>query len=455
MKPRILVLTDIGGDPDDEQTLIRLLVYANEFDIEGIIPEMWEGHRGRHGVLTPGSQLELVHEIIRRYGQVRDNLALHADGYPGEADLHDVVKRGKVGVSTSLDRDTVADVSHLVGEGLDTEGSEWIIRLVDSPDPRTLDVNVWGGTADLAQALWKVRATRPLDQVAAFVSRIRVHAIGDQDDTGPWIRKWFPSLFYILDHARDGNKMHSCYRGMFLGGDESLTSSAWVDSHVRRDHGPLGEFYPPEAWTGPNPHGALKEGDTPSWFYFMRNGLNLPGEPSAGGWGGRFAPNGTYWQDTQDTVNGETSGRATVWRWRPRFQNGFQARMDWCVQPANRANHPPVAIANGETGRAPVRISALPGERVALTATDSHDLDGGVLAYRWWVYREAGTYEHSVRIGRAASSEVDLLVPLDAAGTTIHVILEVTDSGVPPLTGYRRVIVHVGRPDRSSPEGAI
>ena len=36
-QPRILITTDIGGDPDDRQSLIRLMVYTNEFDIEGLI----------------------------------------------------------------------------------------------------------------------------------------------------------------------------------------------------------------------------------------------------------------------------------------------------------------------------------------------------------------------------------------------------------------------------------
>ena len=35
-RPRLLVLTDIGGDPDDQQSMIRLMVYANEFVIEGL-----------------------------------------------------------------------------------------------------------------------------------------------------------------------------------------------------------------------------------------------------------------------------------------------------------------------------------------------------------------------------------------------------------------------------------
>ena len=130
-RPRLLVLTDIGGDPDDQQTLVRLLVHANEFDIHGIIPEHWRpGHKQ-----TPEEQMALVRRTLRAYGQVRDTLRQHAPGYPTEAHLQSVLKRGKSNVPFALDRDTVRDVSHLVGPGMDTEGSSWIVDLIDRPDP--------------------------------------------------------------------------------------------------------------------------------------------------------------------------------------------------------------------------------------------------------------------------------------------------------------------------------
>jgi hypothetical protein len=230
---------------------------------------------------------------------------------------------------------------------------------------------------------------------------------------------------------------------MFLGGDESLTSRAWIDQHVRRDHGPLGALYPPETWTGPNPHGALKEGDTPSWFYFYLNGLHVPSQPGFGGWGGRYAPNGAFYQDAQDTVGEETSGRATVWRWRPTFQAEFQARMDWCVRPYGQANHKPLAAINGDRSHKPLVISAAPGDTIDLDASKSTDPDGRALTYRWWNYPEASTYRGAVSVSGSKQARASMAIPHDAAEKTIHVILEVTNNGSPPLTSCQRVIVQI------------
>jgi len=436
--PRLLVLTDIGDDPDDEQSLVRLLVYANEFDIEGFVTELWwkDTHNGRHGLMTPDSQMELLHKMLDLYGQVRPSLNRHANGFPQADALHKVVKRGKVNIKMTLSAPK-GDPMQWIGSGQDTEGSNWIIEVVDRDDPRPVNICVWGGTADLAQALLRVRDERSPAEVDKFISRIRVHTISDQDDTGPWIRENFPNLFYILDHDPNGDKWESCYRGMFYGGDQSLTTLDWINKHVRKSHGALGAFYPPKTHTNKNPHNALKEGDTPSWFYFYPNGLNIPSHPDYGGWGGRYVYNGKYWQDATDTVDGHTSGRATVYRWRPTFQNNFAARMDWCMNDYEDANHAPVAKIAGGLHR-----NVQPGETVNLTATAS-DPDGHTLAYRWWHYSDASSIDAQVTIANSDSPDQAGFVIPDEPSKDIHIILEVTDNGSPPLTGYDRIVYKI------------
>jgi hypothetical protein len=430
-KPRLLVLTDIGEDPDDQQSLIRLLVHANEFDVEGLIASA-SGIPGKKEpeVVRP----HLIRQIVEAYGQVQPSLRKHRPDFPEAKVLLNRVKAGnpKRGVGS-------------LGAGKDSDGSNWIIAVVDRADDRPVNVTIWGGPTELAQALWRVRNDRTPEQLQAFLRKLRVYSIGHQDDTGPWINKEFPDLFYVLSKAPDGrDKREGGYRGMYLGGDESLTSRDWVDRHVRKEHGPLGALYPTSTWTAPNPHGTLKEGDTPSWLYFLPVGLGDPAHPEWGGWGGRFRHiAGGRYEDARDTVNGITEARATVWRWRPAFQNEFAARMDWCVKSPREANHPPVAVLNKDTTGKALTLEAKAGERVRLSGAGSSDPDGNALSFRWFVYREAGTYDGDTKVEAADKADATLLVPADAGKKTIHVILEVKDDGSPPLTRYRRAIVDV------------
>ncbi|MBM4027679.1 MAG: DUF1593 domain-containing protein [Planctomycetes bacterium] len=429
-RPRLLVLTDIGGDPDDQQSLARLMLYANEFEIEGLLASA----SGTPGELkTRVVQTPLIREIVEAYGQVRDNLALHADGYPTTQYLLDRVKTGNPNRGVGF-----------IGAGHDTEASRWIVAVVDRPDPRPVDITIWGGQTDLAQALWRVREERGRDGLAQFIARIRVHDIADQDGIAEWIRAQFPGLFYVLNMAPAGrDKREAAFRGMYLGGDESLTSRAWIDTHVRTGHGPLGALYPPKTWTAPNPHSALKEGDTPSWFYFLPLGLSDPDHPDWGSWGGRFSlARDRLYRDAGDRVGDVTDARATVWRWRPAFQADFQARMDWCLKPVAQANHPPTPVLNGDRTRNVLEYEIKAGEALRLSAAGSFDPDGDRLSFRWFIYPEAGSYGHAVPIDNPIAATVSLTVPADAADKTIHLVLEVTDNGAPPLTRYRRAVVH-------------
>jgi hypothetical protein len=440
-RPRLLVLTDIGGDPDDTQSLIRLMVFANEFEIEGLIASA-SGTPGelKRDLVKP----QLIREVVEAYGKVRPNLAVHAPGYPETARLLNMIKSGEPrrGVSN-------------LGEGRDTEGSRWIIAAADREDSRPLNVAIWGGAHDLAQALWRVRNDRSPEEVERWVSRLRVHSIGHQDDTGPWIVENFPGLFFILSSADEGDvlgrqqgkvdRRQSVYRGMYLGGDESLTSREWIDAHVRVDHGPLGALYPVKTWTAPNPHGTLKEGDTPSWFYFLRNGLSDPEHPEWGGWGGRFhLARGRLYRDAQDRVGDMGDARATVWRWRSAFQNHFAARMDWCVQPRKEgANHAPVAVLNGDRSAQVIQVSTRPGGQVRLSARGSSDPDRDGLVLRWFHYPEPGGNTEPLELRGASNPEVTFRIPESAgASETYHIVLEVQDRGEPPLVSYRRAVVN-------------
>ncbi|HEU0141211.1 MAG TPA: nucleoside hydrolase-like domain-containing protein [Bryobacteraceae bacterium] len=447
-KPRLIVFTDIGGDPDDQQSMVRLLSYANEFEIEGLIASA-AGIPGelKENVVRP----DLIRQMVAAYGHVRPNLERNKPGFPSAGYLETRIKSGnpKRGVEN-------------IGAGKDTEGSNWIIKVVDRDDPRPVNVAIWGGATELAQALWRVRNDRGAAGVSRFAAKLRVHSISHQDNTGPWIVENFPELFFILNAkaAEDvlrvtpsgPDRRLSSYRGMYLGGDESLTSREWIDTNVRHNHGPLGALYPPKTWTVPNPHSALKEGDTPSWFYFLANGLSDPAHPEWGGWGGRFLPaGGGLYRDAVDTVDGVIDARATVWRWRPAFQNDFAARMDWSVQPPDKANHNPIAVLNGNRTQGIVKVEVSSGAPVTLSAAGSADPDGDRLSFRWFLYPEAGTYKGAVPIENAEEAVARIVAPGVQSPATVHVILKVRDGGTPALYAYRRAILTV----QPKPKAAI
>ena len=425
-KQRIVVMTDIGGDPDDRQSMVRFLLYACDFEVEGFCTGFGHGH---YEVTHP----ELIREAVDAYGKVVPNLLKHRSDYPSHERLASLIKDGHNGDP------------HTVGPGMDSEASEWIIKVLDRDDPRPVWFSIWGGPRELAQAIWKVSRTRSAEEVAALKSKIRVHSIADQDRTAGWVKQNHPDVFWIYS-----NKL---FRGIWKEGNQPIVSPDWLKRHVRTGHGPLGANYPDKA-SGKD---GVKEGDTPSFFYVLPDGLSNPEKPNWGNWGGRFRSSGyaTEFIPADDIMDGRPDPLYSIHRWRAAYQNSFEARMDWCVKPYGEANHAPVAVANGDRTLSVLEFDTGPGDTVELSAAGSSDPDGDRTDYRWWVYREAGSYWDAPPIRDADKCEASLVVPPNAAGRTIHVILEVTDSGTPPLTAYRRVVLNVSGEPVAPPAGAI
>ena len=428
-KQRLLVLTDISSltagvaEPDDGQSLIRLLLYADAFEIEGLIASANLKH-GR--VVRP----DLIVEAIDAYEQVRPNLLLHDPDYPPAELLRSRIKAGQPLAGPDVPADDC------LGPDRDTEASRWIIEVADRPDPRPIRVLIWGGSADLAQALWRVRHDRGAEGLDRFAARLRVFAIGDQDATGPWIKRNVPALPYITAER--------AYRGMYRGGDVSLVSSDWVRSQIH-GHGALGDLYPD--YKGGDifaktlgPVRGIKEGDSPSFLGLIPNGLNVPDQPDLGGWGGRYRIEGNRGVDIPDpdleTANDPDPRMATVYRWRPAFQADFEARLDWCVRSFDEANHPPLIVLDGESRR-----SVAPGEFVSLDAGGSSDPDGDDLSYEWRVYPPDGAED--VVIEDQYRSAARVRVPAGSAGRAIPLLVTVIDDGQPRLTRHGRVYLDV------------
>jgi hypothetical protein len=293
--------------------------------------------------------------------------------------------------------------------------------------------------------------------------KVRVYTISDQDDSGPWMRKAFPSLFYVVTPGY--NYVKATWLGISFGlpgSNVEVVSPEWLARNIQQGHGPLGAAYPDIAYG--------MEGDTPSFLNLIDNGLNDPANPNYGGWGGRYefylppfenSNTGRFrrenwpddepetraiWTNASDSVVSAVdkvaygSNFATIWRWRADFQNDFAARMQWTTRDFKDCNHPPVpALAHG------ARMTVKSGEQFHLSAAGTTDPDGDSMSYLWFVYPEAGSYKGRVSFAPYAPNLYDIPVtaPVVDKPETIHFILRVTDKGTPPLTRYKRVIVTV------------
>jgi len=424
-KPRIVVMTDIGGDPDDRQSMVRFLLYTCDFEVEGLCTGFGHGHYQK-------TRPDLIHEAVDAYGKGLPSLRKHRKDYPSYERLKSLIKDGHNGDP------------HKAGPGMNSEASDWIVKVLERDDPRPVWFSIWGGPRELAQALWKLEQTRSPEQCKRLRQKVFVHSINDQDRTAGWIKERYPDVFWIFSSH--------IFRGMWAIGDQELVDQDWLKEHVLAGHGPLGPIYPPKA-AGKN---AVKEGDTPSFFYVLPNGLSDPMHPEWGNWGGRFRQSGrgNEYIDAVDLWQGQRDSRLTVARWRQAYQNEFEARMDWCIKPHRQANHTPTAVCNGDKSIDILHRDAKPGGRVELTAAGSSDPDGDGLSYKWWVYPEAGSYWAEADIDSPKAVRTTVQVPEKAAGRTIHVILEVTDTGAPPLTAYRRAILQVSGEPVEAPPGA-
>jgi Protein of unknown function (DUF1593) len=460
-KPRAVIISDIGNEPDDQMSLVRLLLYSNEIDLEAIIASTstWQ-----KTTVHP----ETMYRLIAGYGQVRANLMLHAKGWATAEELDKRVHVGQPAYGMDA-----------TGSGKASDGSKALLKSMKKDDARPLWICIWGGANTLAQALMDLRSQVSGAELNKIVARLRVYSISDQDDAGPWIRGQFQALFYIVSPSRPNSDSSyfatwsgisgDVYYRNCEGANTSLVTNEWLDKNIRAK-GPLGKLYPKFMF--------IMEGDTPSFLGLIDNGLNAYRRPDWGGWGGRYVylqPYGethAIWtqggdeffrRSSQDDVAGvdgkiHTSDTATIWRWREAYQNDFAARMDWTIQDFAHANHNPVAVVDGKRGTDPIEVEMKAGETVTLDAAETSDPDGNKLAYNWFVYPEAGLTGMNgadIEISGSASQAVKVTakssyregwlegrVPRRVDGVA-HIILAVTDDGQPRLTQYRRMIVKV------------
>jgi hypothetical protein len=289
-RPRVVVSTDIGGsDPDDYQSMVHFLLYADVLEVEGLIASPPGAGRARH-----------VLEVIDAYETDYAKLRSWSVDYPTPQRLREVTRQGAV------------DSAPPEGYSGPTDGSRWIVARARAEDRRPLWILVWGSITDVAQAL------HDAPDAARKIRVVSIGAWNTRHDRAArdYVFRAHPELWWI--------ESDTAFRGMYLGGvqDGDLSNRRFLQQHVG-GHGALGDLLVAKK-------DVLKMGDTPSVLYLLRGD---PDDPSAEHWGGAYVrkdPRRTRWTDDPrpELREGEFAGARTVSKWRRDILRDFEKRMD-------------------------------------------------------------------------------------------------------------------------------
>lgn len=472
--PRTIVTTD--GEIDDVDTFIRMLLYSNEYHLEGLVysSSMWhykgdgngtkftsemEMTRTMYGAKTdlrwPG--VNWIQDLLKAYAQVHPNLILHDKNYPAPAYLHTLVKVGNIDFEGEMERVT--------------EGSEWIKSKLLDNDPEPIYLQAWGGTNTIARALKSIEeqyANAPgWNELKDKVSKKAIiYTVMDQDATyKKYIGGHWPQI-RVFYNAHQFASFAYPWKRMMPKATQPYFEGTYMGPKIIQNHGPLLQMYysygdgqkqagdnehihgdPTKLmnaqWGSFKPYDFISEGDSPAFLHLVDVGLNNLNHPSFGGWGGRFVAadgNPYRFEDNEKSAdfNPET-GKLDIsysqTRWLVAAQEDFAARADWCVKSFKEANHAPqITVREG------MAVYGKAGSTLSLNLL-IREPDGQAVNLKVWPYPEAGSGKVEVQLNEG---KVAVKIPATAKkGDTFHVVVEGTDTGSPALTRYRRVVITI------------
>ena len=452
-KARLLVTQD--AEVDDKNSLIHTLLYANDFDLEGIVQTSscfhWSGNDEEEPYRWPGT--DWMYDYIDAYEAVYENLIIHDPEYPSPEELRAITVVGNIAAKNDT--------------SVETDGSNLIKERILADDDRPLYIEIGGGANSVARALMSIEEEyKGTDEWESIYDRICENVIllswGNQDDCYlEYIRPNWIGLRQI-DVAKAATGCGYTWPKSKGMPEEGLVkmSGPWMSEYLL-SKGPLmekyntwydGKYYEGEVddqqfgtnlelKMGKTEHvqyDFLSEGDSPAWMYVIPTGLRSTEDLSYGGWGGRYCA-----KDDEEGVGHRNfapiKDEPGMAQYMSDIMSDFAMRAEWCVASAyEEANHcPTVSITEG------LNFKVAPGETIMLHAEVS-DPDGDEVSCQWYQHPYASTCSGQAKIDGADTEEASITVPADAKpGETIHIILRAVDAGGTNPAAYQRVIITV------------
>lgn len=483
-KDKVRVIVTCDPELDDQNSLIRYLLFSTDFDTEGLIYASsrfhWKGDGKGTTQYIPGREYSspgrdlgpqtkwrwaegerFIHDVVEAYESVYHNLRVHNQNYPSPEELKSKIFVGNV--------EFEGDISH------DTPGSDRIKEVLLDDDPRPVFIQIWGGPSTASRALKSIEeeyeTTPEWEIIKAKVSaKAKFCLSGQQDMTyKEYVQPNWPNIESITLNAGVPNLGYSAKRSVSDPADTIYYSAKWTYDNIT-SKGVLGKLYrvwgdgkqmvPGDftdyfglqgytvdqliekgywVWTEPLPSGSfISEGDTPMFLNLIDNGLRAYESQEYGGWGGRKKE-----LAEEEKAAGFTSTFAmrtikddVLPNFLPAIQNNFACRMNWSVTPKyENANHEP--IIDG-----PLQLVAEAGSSVKLKVK-VYEPDHDQLSVHWQQFK-VGSYKGDVTFVNPSTASTSVSIPCDAlSGDTIHLIMTATDNQTPSMTHYHRIIITI------------
>lgn len=495
-KPRVIITAD--PELDDNNSLIRFLLYSTDVDIEGLVYASsqfhWKGDGKGTKFMVPGREYtryglhlcpcesyrwkkdeRFIHEAVEAYSTVYYNLKVHNKNYPTPAYLQSKIKYGNIEFEGDFSKDT--------------EGSDLIKAAILNPKPGPLYITAWGGASTIARALKSIEDSlgqrSNWSEIKKQISaKVVILLSGDQDNThASYILPHWPAM----DYRQFKNGPNYGYGAQLVANKENapLLTAAWMNEHIL-SKGPLGKIYrtwgdgkqmvknDPFDYFGldgytneqlkamgyivwmpkQEKNSWLGEGDTGTFMNLLDNGLNAIGKEMPGGWGGRYyIPNpakdiNPFSNDTtkvKDLVisastlkkmdNAEEDLTAYP-NFFPAAQNDFASRMQWTVtKNFKNANHAPIIST-----KTSYKVKA--GEKLNISA-QVNEPDGDQYEIKWWQFSK-NKNTPVIKIENLNSLNTNITIPENInPNQVLYLIIEVTDNGNNNLTSYKTIQIQL------------